>query len=529
MQISDEFISEDVEYSDVIKYLIPKWNADWNKFAFDVLGAKLDTQQEEILHAIQNSRRVSVRSGNARGKDYVAAVASLCFLLLNIPSKVINTAPTGRQVRAIMMPEIANMYKKAQTVIDPGGRLLSESIKFLDERHYLIGFKAGDRSIESWSGFHSPNIMVVVTEASGIDDITFTAIEGVLQGNSKLVIVFNPNRLSGEAYKSTRQPIYESYRLNCLDAPNVINYKKMLDGKITQEKYDEIAIPGQVDYLWIDEKIKTQGWVTQVRKDEMIDLDFKWNDNYYRPGDLFKIKVLGEFPDETEDVLIPIHWIEAAQQRWLDIPQNQKDILIKKELLLGSDIAGMGNDKNCFAHRYDDFVHKIVTYPNKGKRETIHMETAGRIKNLIKKGGYSFIDTIGEGAGVYSRLVEQGVENAISAKASENAKGLFDKTGVRTFANMRAYMFWTLRDALDPQFNSTLALPIDDELTQELTEIRWFIQSNGSIILEPKDDIKERIGRSPDKSDSLGLTFYPMQRVRKKATKYVSKDQLGFH
>ena len=526
MQLSDEL--ESAEYTDIIKYLLPQWNADWNKFAFDVLGAKLDSQQEEILHAVQNSRRVSVRSGNARGKDYVAAVASLCFLLLEVPSKVINTAPTGRQVRSIMMPEIANLYKKAQTVIELGGRLLTDSIKFVDERHYLLGFKAGDKAMESWSGFHSPNIMVVVTEASGIDDITFTAIEGILQGNSKLLIVFNPNRLTGEAYRSARQPIYSSFTLNCLDAPNVINQQKVMDGKLTQQEFDDNYIPGQVDYEWIDEKIRTPGWVSEVRKDEMTDLDFVWNNNCYRPGDLFKIKVLGEFPAETEDVLIPIHWIEAAQQRWLDIPQNQKDILVNKELYLGVDVAGMGKDRTSFTYRYDDFVSKVVLYANENKRETIHMENAGRVKNVIAKGGYAFIDTIGEGAGVYSRLVEQGVENAVSAKASENAKGLHDKTEVRIFANMRAFMYWSLRDALDPQFKPTLALPLDNELTQELSEIHWSTQSNGSILLEPKDDIKERIGRSPDKSDSVALTYYPMQRVRKKAKKYVSKDQLGF-
>ena len=44
-----------------------------------------------------------------------------------------------------------------------------------------------------------------------------------------------------------------------------------------------------------------------------------------------------------------------------------------------------------------------------------------------------------------------------------------------------------------------------------------------------QEDIKERIGRSPDKGDAIALTYYPMQRVRKKAKKYTSKDQLGFH
>ena len=58
------------------------WRTDWNKFARDILQIKLDSQQQEILDAISRERRVSVRSGTARGKDYVAAAASLCFLYL---------------------------------------------------------------------------------------------------------------------------------------------------------------------------------------------------------------------------------------------------------------------------------------------------------------------------------------------------------------------------------------------------------------------------------------------------------------
>ena len=75
-------------------------------------------------------------------------------------------------------------------------------------------------------------------------------------------------------------------------------------------------------------------------------------------------------------------------------------------------------------------------------------------------------------------------------------------------------MYWALRDALDPQFDYNLELPPDDELKQELTETRWDTRSNGKIFIEPKDKIKERIGRSPDKSDSVALTFYPYSRPR---------------
>jgi hypothetical protein len=96
----------------------------------------------------------------------------------------------------------------------------------------------------------------------------------------------------------------------------------------------------------------------------------------------------------------------------------------------------------------------------------------------------------------------------VGVKGSNVDKNKHDYTGELTFANMRAFCHWMLRDYLNPQFGMNLALPPDDELTQEITEPQWSTRSNGDIIIEPKDDIKERLGRSPDKLDSLLLSIY---------------------
>lgn len=53
------------------------------------------------------------------------------------------------------------------------------------------------------------------------------------------------------------------------------------------------------------------------------------------------------------------------------------------------------------------------------------------------------------------------------------------------------------------------AIPPDEELVQELTEVHWSFMSNGGIIIEKKDDIKARLKRSPDKMDALANTWYP--------------------
>ena len=62
--------------------LMNLWRADWNRFVREALGVTLDKEQQEILSSVQYNRRTSVASGTARGKDFVAACAAICFLYL---------------------------------------------------------------------------------------------------------------------------------------------------------------------------------------------------------------------------------------------------------------------------------------------------------------------------------------------------------------------------------------------------------------------------------------------------------------
>jgi hypothetical protein len=490
---------------DKLKEQFLLYQGDWNKFARDILGIQLDNDQQQILEAAQHHRRVSVRSGNARGKDFVAAASALCFLFLNMPSKVIMTAPTDRQAVKIMMSELTKIYRNAK--IPLGGELLQNQIKFSRPDWYLLAFKSSDYKVETWTGFHSPHLMVIVTEASGLEQLVFNSIESILTGNSKLLIVFNPNHNSGEAFNSVKSSLYQKFKLSCLDAPNV--------------KARKTIIPGQVDYSWVVEKIKK--WCAPISpppdyennsgKSQRVtictpDQDFKFNGQWYRPNDLFRVKVMGEFPDKSEDQLIPLAWIEAAIERWKDRQHETRT----GNLILGVDVAGMGSDLTVFCRRYDNYVTEFQTFQKKD-----NMQIAGQIKNILSahENANALIDTIGEGAGVYSRLYELQMK-VTSAKFSEgprqgnSKRELTDFTGQRTFANMRAYCHWGIRDALDPQHDSNLALPPLDELIQDLTELRWTIRSDGRILIEEKSEIKKRLGRSPDYSDALALTYYPI-------------------
>ena len=180
------------EKNDVEVY--ESWQKDWNLFAKEVLHVNLDDEQKAILRAVQEYPRVSVMAGTARGKDFVGAVAALCFMYLTPEfdedgrliknTKVALTGPTGRQVSNIMYPEVSRLYNNAKIL---PGRLVSTDIRTDWEEWFLTGFKADDTNHEAWSGFHAANVMFVVTEATGISELTFQAIEGNLQGNSRIL------------------------------------------------------------------------------------------------------------------------------------------------------------------------------------------------------------------------------------------------------------------------------------------------------------------------------------------------------
>lgn len=511
--------------------LFAAWRNDWNLFIRDALGVTLDKEQQEVVTAVQYNKLTSVRSGTARGKDFVAACIAVSFLYLTPRwnargelienTKVALTAPTDRQVKNIMMPEIARLFNRAKKrgFVLPG-RLNAYEIRTGNEEWFLTGFKADENNHEAWSGFHAVNTMFVVTEATGIVDDTYDAIEGNLQGNSRLLLVFNPNTTVGYAARSQKSARWKKICLNSLTAPNV------------REK--KIIFPGQVDYDWVVDKV--ENWCEPIAAEEVkaSENDFQFDGVWYRPSDLFRKKVLGEFPKVDEDVLIPQRWVELAQERW-----HTHSLTSHNDCILGVDVAGMGRDCSVKCYRFDNYVERFDKHNSGGKAD--HMKVAGAVVNdITNHTGYAVsIDTIGEGAGVYSRLVEIcGESNGkldedtiVSCKYSEAAKNtsgtdLTDITGQYKFANMRAYLFWAVRDWLNPDNGFDAMLPPGGSFMEEATEIKWSFLSNGKIIIEPKEDIKERLGHSTDEFDALANTFHPkaVRMAGKRTEDYYDED-----
>ena len=162
-----------------------------------------------------------------------------------------------------------------------------------------------------------------------------------------------------------------------------------------------------MDYEWVKDKVEL--WCEVIRENEFDEGkgDFVWEGLTYRPDDRFRVKVRGMFPEVSEDILIPPLWVELAQERWRRAKQLGLIKSCPKDI--GVDVAGMGVDSTVICERMDNFVFPFEVYQSNGKAD--HMKIAGIVKNKLTGRNKAYIDTIGEGAGVYSSLIQSGLKN----------------------------------------------------------------------------------------------------------------------
>lgn len=224
------------------------------------------------------------------------------------------------------------------------------------------------------------------------------------------------------------------------------------------------------------------------------------------PEPLRSQMLYGDFAAGTEDdpwQVIPTAWVRAAQARW------QPELKPRGPMTtVGVDVARGGKDKSVLAPRWGSWFGSLERHP--GKDTPDGQEGRRLVARALMAGGEANIDVIGVGASWYDMCRDSG----LPARAVNFAEGTdkLDRTKVLRFVNLRAYCYWSLREALDPEKGDGIMLPDDAELRNDLCAPRWTMRTNG-IQIESKEDIIKRIGRSPDAGDAVVLSAYSAPRM----------------
>lgn len=210
-------------------------------------------------------------------------------------------------------------------------------------------------------------------------------------------------------------------------------------------------------------------------------------------SDYIRVNVLGEFPKQDADTLIPLPLIESARARKAEGCERYKPVW-------GVDVARFGDDRSVVSsrrHRRQEWKHVW--------RGLDTMQLAGRIKNMWDEAAEDdrpssiVVDVIGVGAGVVDRLREMdGIRDVIVALNVSESPAVKSK-----FHRLRDEMYWRGRE----WFEGLNVECADGEIGAELGDILYSFTSAGQIKVEPKQDLKERLGRSPDVGEGFLLSL----------------------
>lgn len=188
---------------------------------------------------------------------------------------------------------------------------------------------------------------------------------------------------------------------------------------------------------------------------------------------------------------------EKRRPKPLDNVQARKEEA-EREGAIGVDVSRGGRDDTIVVERLENWFGALTAVP--GKQTQDGNSVVQTLINLGFSGRRIHIDVTGVGTSPVDigRMIEMNIIPIVNSEKSY-AK---DRSGKLSFANLRAQYWWQFREALDPVLGDNIALPPDPGLLADLTAPHWSLTARG-ILVEAKEHIKARLGRSPDKGDAI--------------------------
>lgn len=454
-----------------------------------ILGGSFWSKQEEIILSVRDNRYTTVRACHDVGKTYIASRTALWFLYSHPQSIVVTTAPTMRQVENLLWRELRAAHEASRQPL--GGEPLKTRLDIAPD-WYAIGASSGDP--DKLQGFHaaSGDILIIIDEAAGVNEDAFEAIEGMMTSEkARMLMIGNPTSDSGSFRASHHSWTYANkIHISVFDTPNFVENGIKTVEDLAEAKLDKVDIvsPYLVSPRWAQEKIDTWG----------VD------------SPMFQARVLGNFPSQSVNTIIPLNYIELAYEK------ERIEKLKKKggPLRIGVDPARFGNDETVITPRYGGYIPKQEIY---SKEDT--QATAGRVMQYkTPRPVFIGIDVDGLGGGVYDKLHDERIDGI--AEIYNNGKALPDATGL-TFANLASQLWWRARELF---IAGELAIPKDDKLVMQLSTRRYKFTGRG-LTVESKDDWKARFkGKSPDRADSLIYSLADILSTEREARASTGRD-----
>ncbi len=417
------------------------------------------------LLTIDEAIRLATASGHGIGKSAFVAWLILWAMSTMEDTKGVVTANTETQLKTKTWPELAKWHRLA--INSHWFTYTATALFSVDPKHektWRVDMVAwSERNTEAFAGLHNKGkrILLIFDEASAIPDVIWEVSEGALtdEGTEIIWAAFGNPTRNKGRFKECFGRFKARWKRRQIDSRTV---------KITNKK--------------------------QIQE---------WFDDYGEDSDFFKVRVRGQFPSVDPNALISPEEVEAA----FDRNYKEHDYSFAARIL-GVDVAREGMDSTVIAPRQG-----LVAFPMKVIQIPDHMIQAGIV--VKAKEGWDadtvFIDnTGGYGGGVIDKCRElrhEVVGVHFAGKASD-----------KRYFNKRSEIIMNLAQWI----KAGGAMFRDEKLKEELCAVTYTFTKDQFRVCE-KDEIKEEIGRSPDRMDALALTFaHPV------APRFSIEDKLSF-
>jgi len=444
----------------------------------NILGCSMWDTPRQIARSVFNmdgghSRRTVCASSTSTSKSHTAARIAVAFLFNFVPSTVITTAPTFRQVESILWRELRSAWTGAR--FNLGGDIKLTRID-MREDWFAIGLSTDEP--ERFQGLHNKYVLVIGDEASGLTPNVYAAMENPLAAGEfrSQLLIGNPTQPTGnfrDAYLN-ENGLWSVFHISCFDTPNFTEFGITMEDIRSNKWRAKIGDkPMPRPYLITPE------WV--------YERFLEWGEFNF----LFQCYCLGNFPEMGINTLIPLWVIEHAMMSVLVEPEGS--------VVAALDVSRYGDDETVFMARRGG---RIIAWDTWMHQDNVF--SAGRTANLIKqwKPVITRIDATGVGSGVVDILLD----NGLAVEAFNSSEAALNK---EIFGNLRAELYFKLgQDLQDEQ----LQIPNDTKLKAQLADLRYRYNKRNQLLLESKEEARSRGVKSPDRADALMMLMKPVAK-----------------
>jgi len=454
-------------------------------FANHFLAVSLWERETEILRSIKTHRRTAVKACHGVGKTFTLAVAALWWLARYPEGIVLTTSPTQRQVRTQLWTEIHRLVARATV---PYPKLKTTELKFRDDHNFAIGFSTNQA--ENFQGYHGKHVLIIADEAPGIESGIWDAVAGTMAGGTvHIVMAGNPTVPAGAFYDAFTKEgaLWNCFTISAFDSPNLagLSLEQVLSMDSAEGgPLDQNPFPHLVTRRWVYDQ--RQSW---------------WHgDEGSSPNWLSR--VLAQFPEQAQNALIKLNWLERAKRRALERPVVDDG---SRPLVAGVDVGAGESETVVYVCECTHERRRIIAMGAfRG------LDTRGQVVNFLNQFRPRLsnvrVDDIGVGHNFGLHLRDCGfrVELVNVAWRCESKPELGENDLARRFVNLKACFYQVLADAFERDQVEGL---LDEATMGQLAGILYEFDSHGRMKIESKEQARARGVPSPDRAEALMLAL----------------------